>query len=173
MNIKLHHMLDADVGQVAVITPRNNLPFIWTAMSAGHCNLGRMKSVFKYMIPFNKISHIPTSMPFHTRKMSFAHLKVRLSVHKPCVYSKGNGLPSQSGWQTAHCAEVSSGGWNLCPHSLSVWALASLRHSHLGFSFLEPDYINSMSLGAIWIFSKAAGLPWVVIGAQRAGDLKA
>jgi hypothetical protein len=31
----------------------------------------------------------------------------------------------------------------------------------------------SISLGAIWGFSKAAWLPWVVIGAQRARNLRA
>jgi hypothetical protein len=37
-------------------------------------------------------------------------------------------------------------------------ALASLRQVYLG-SFLEPEDINSTSLGAIWNFSKATGLP--------------
>jgi hypothetical protein len=51
-------------------------------------------------------------------------------------------------------------------------ALASLRQAHLGSFFLEPEDINSQSLGAIWCFSKAAGLPWVKFGAQRAGFFK-
>jgi hypothetical protein len=38
-------------------------------------------------------------------------------------------------------------------------ALASLRHVHLGSFFLELEDINSISLGAIWNFSKATGLP--------------
>jgi ribonuclease HI len=38
-------------------------------------------------------------------------------------------------------------------------ALASIRHTHLGSFFLEPEDIKSMSLGAIWNFSKATGLP--------------
>jgi len=38
-------------------------------------------------------------------------------------------------------------------------ALASLRHVNLGSFFLEPEDINSTSLGAIWNFSKATGLP--------------
>ena len=39
-------------------------------------------------------------------------------------------------------------------------ALASLRHAYLGsFFFLEPEDINSISLWAIWNFSKATGLP--------------
>ena len=38
-------------------------------------------------------------------------------------------------------------------------ALASLRHVNLGSFFLEPEDINSISLGAIWNFSKATGLP--------------
>ena len=38
-------------------------------------------------------------------------------------------------------------------------ALASLRHAYLGSFFLEPKDIQSTSLGAIWSFSKASGLP--------------
>jgi hypothetical protein len=38
-------------------------------------------------------------------------------------------------------------------------ALASIRHAHLGSFCLEPEDINSQNLGAIWCFSKAAGLP--------------
>jgi hypothetical protein len=38
-------------------------------------------------------------------------------------------------------------------------ALASLRHAYLGSFFLEPEDIKSISLGAIWNFSKATGLP--------------
>jgi len=38
-------------------------------------------------------------------------------------------------------------------------SLASFRHVHLGSFFLEPEYIQSISLGAIWNFSKARGLP--------------
>jgi len=37
-------------------------------------------------------------------------------------------------------------------------ALASLRHVYLG-SFLEPEDIKIISLGAIWNFSKQTGLP--------------
>jgi len=40
-------------------------------------------------------------------------------------------------------------------------ALASLRHAHLGSFFFEPKDIQSISLGAIWSFSKASGLPWL------------
>jgi hypothetical protein len=36
--------------------------------------------------------------------------------------------------------------------------LASLRHRHLGSFFLEPQDLKSITLGAIWNFSKAAGL---------------
>jgi hypothetical protein len=46
-------------------------------------------------------------------------------------------------------------------------ALASLWHVHLG-SFLESEDIKSISLGAIWNFSKARGLTWNRLGAQRA-----
>jgi hypothetical protein len=52
-------------------------------------------------------------------------------------------------------------------------ALASLRHAHLDSFFLEPEDIKSQSLGIIWRFSKAAGLPGVVFGAQRACFFKA
>ena len=38
-------------------------------------------------------------------------------------------------------------------------ALASLRHAYLGSFSLEPKDIKSISLGAIWSFSKASGLP--------------
>jgi hypothetical protein len=38
-------------------------------------------------------------------------------------------------------------------------ALTSLRHAYLGSFFLELEDIKSISLGAIWNFSKAMGLP--------------
>ena len=38
-------------------------------------------------------------------------------------------------------------------------ALASLRHVYLGSFFLEPEDIKSISLWAIWNFSKVTGLP--------------
>jgi hypothetical protein len=38
-------------------------------------------------------------------------------------------------------------------------ALAALMCIYLGFFFLEPEDIKSLSLGAIWSFNKAAGLP--------------
>jgi len=38
-------------------------------------------------------------------------------------------------------------------------ALASLRHAYLGSFFLEPEDIRSSGLGAIWNYSKVAGLP--------------
>jgi hypothetical protein len=38
-------------------------------------------------------------------------------------------------------------------------ALASLRHMYMGSFFLEPEDIKSISLGAIWSFSRASGLP--------------
>jgi hypothetical protein len=38
-------------------------------------------------------------------------------------------------------------------------ALASLRHVYLGSFFLEPEDTKSVSLGAIWNFSKVNGLP--------------
>jgi hypothetical protein len=38
-------------------------------------------------------------------------------------------------------------------------SLASIRHAYLGSSFLKPEDIKSQNLGAIWCFSKVAGLP--------------
>jgi len=38
-------------------------------------------------------------------------------------------------------------------------ALASPRHAYLGYLFLEPKDIRSLGLGAIWSYSKGAGLP--------------
>jgi hypothetical protein len=42
-------------------------------------------------------------------------------------------------------------------------ALTALRHAYLG-SFLEPEDIKSISLGAIWNFSKAAGFTLIDLG---------
>ena len=47
-------------------------------------------------------------------------------------------------------------------------ALALLRHMCLGSFFLEPEDVKSVSLGAIWSFSRATGFPWFWYGAQRA-----
>jgi len=38
-------------------------------------------------------------------------------------------------------------------------ALASLRHVYLGSFLLEPEDIKGISLGAVWNFNKATGLP--------------
>jgi hypothetical protein len=48
-------------------------------------------------------------------------------------------------------------------------ALVSIRQAHLGPFFLEPEDVKSQTLGAIWRFSKADGLPWKMVGAQMAG----
>ena len=37
-------------------------------------------------------------------------------------------------------------------------ALASLRHAHLGFFFLDPEDIRVLGMGAIWNFVKGTGL---------------
>ena len=37
-------------------------------------------------------------------------------------------------------------------------ALASLRHTHLGSFFLDPEDIRKLSIGAIWNFAKGTGL---------------
>ena len=43
-------------------------------------------------------------------------------------------------------------------------ALASLRHAYLGSFSLEPEDFRSLGLGAIWSYSKAAGLSWFDMG---------
>jgi hypothetical protein len=45
------------------------------------------------------------------------------------------------------------------PKLFECEALASLRHVHLGSFFLYAEDIKSLSLGAIWNFSKETGLP--------------
>jgi hypothetical protein len=47
-------------------------------------------------------------------------------------------------------------------------ALATLRHRYLGSFFVEPEDVKSKSLGAIWSFSRATGLPWFWYGTQMA-----
>ena len=37
-------------------------------------------------------------------------------------------------------------------------ALASLRHTYLGFFFLNPEDIRKLNMGAIWKFAKGTGL---------------
>ena len=37
-------------------------------------------------------------------------------------------------------------------------ALASLRHTYLGFFFLDPEDIRELDMGAIWNFAKGTGL---------------
>ena len=46
-------------------------------------------------------------------------------------------------------------------------ALASLGQAYLGSFFLEPEDTKSLSLGAIWNFSKVTGLPWFDMGQKR------
>jgi hypothetical protein len=36
--------------------------------------------------------------------------------------------------------------------------LASLRHTHLGSFFLDPEDIRKLSIGAVWNFAKRTGL---------------
>jgi len=38
-------------------------------------------------------------------------------------------------------------------------ALASLRHAYLSSSFLEPEDIRGLGVGAIWNYSRVVGLP--------------
>jgi hypothetical protein len=51
--------------------------------------------------------------------------------------------------------EEETAAHNLCECEVS----ASLRHAYLGSLFLDPENIKSLSLGAIWNFSKGAGFP--------------
>ena len=37
-------------------------------------------------------------------------------------------------------------------------ALASLRHTHLGSFFLDPEDIRKLIMGVIWNFAKGTGL---------------
>jgi len=37
-------------------------------------------------------------------------------------------------------------------------ALASLRHTYLGFFFLDPEDVRILGMGAIWSFAKGTGL---------------
>jgi len=37
-------------------------------------------------------------------------------------------------------------------------ALASLRHSYLGSSFLDPEDIEKLNIGGIWKFAKRTGV---------------
>jgi hypothetical protein len=37
-------------------------------------------------------------------------------------------------------------------------ALASLRHTHLGSFFLDPEDIRKLRIGAYWNFAKGTGL---------------
>jgi hypothetical protein len=37
-------------------------------------------------------------------------------------------------------------------------ALASLRHSYLGFFFLNPEDVRVLEVGAVWNFAKGTGL---------------
>jgi hypothetical protein len=39
-------------------------------------------------------------------------------------------------------------------------ALASLRHTHLASSFLDPEDIRKLSIGAIWNFTQGTVLLW-------------
>jgi len=38
-------------------------------------------------------------------------------------------------------------------------ALATLRYTYLGYFFLDPEDLRSLSLGALWNFIERAGLP--------------
>jgi hypothetical protein len=42
--------------------------------------------------------------------------------------------------------------------SCACEALASLRHSYLGFFFLEPEDIRKLNIGDNWNFGKGTGL---------------
>ena len=52
-------------------------------------------------------------------------------------------------------AEGGTSAYTLC----ECEALASLRHVQLGSFILDPGDVKSLSLGAVWNFSKGTGLP--------------
>jgi len=44
-------------------------------------------------------------------------------------------------------------------HILCEWeASASLRYTHMGSFFLDPEDVRKLSIGAIWNFAKGTGL---------------
>ena len=47
--------------------------------------------------------------------------------------------------------------------TLCVWSFHFTQTCIIGTSFLDPEDIKSLSLGAIWKFSKGTGLPWIGI----------
>ena len=61
------------------------------------------------------------------------------------------------------CRRCGVEGETLAPILCECKALASLRHVYLGFFLLDPEDIKSLSLGAIWNFSKGTGLQWTDI----------
>lgn len=40
-------------------------------------------------------------------------------------------------------------------------ALATRRHTSLGYFFLDPEDLRCLSTGAVWSFIEATGLPWL------------
>ena len=57
------------------------------------------------------------------------------------------------------CRRCGAEAENLADILRECEALASLRHAYLGSFFLEPEDIKSVSLRAIWNFSKVTRLP--------------
>jgi len=57
-------------------------------------------------------------------------------------------------------AEDETSTYTLC----ECEALASLRYAYLGSFCLDPEDVQSFSLGAIWNFSEGTGLPWIDMG---------
>jgi hypothetical protein len=52
-------------------------------------------------------------------------------------------------------------GRNLGQYSLWMWGFSLTQTCIFGLLFLEPKDIQSISLGAIWSFSKVSGLTWL------------
>jgi hypothetical protein len=76
------------------------------------------------------------------------------------------GLAWMQGCPTIHKFAYDCGvGEETSAHILcDCETLASLRHAYLGSFILEPEDIKSLGLGAIWNYSKVAGLPWFDMG---------
>ena len=40
-------------------------------------------------------------------------------------------------------------------------ALATLRHTYLGYVFSDPEDLRNQNIGTVWSFIEATGLPWL------------
>jgi hypothetical protein len=70
----------------------------------------------------------------------------------------------------------STGGRNLSPRvKCECEALATLRHTSLGHTLLDPEDGRSPRLGRVWNFGKGTGLPSIehqIMGHKHLGALE-